>query len=692
MSTSSITTTAAETETDTRKSLEEGGFSVDEQIDYVATTALTTRSSDSSSQSSSEKLEPLSTSSFVLHEATHHKFNRTKSGRVFEKDLKDIFSLLIISLNLKRNVTNVVSLLSPLLKFNGILTKKYPYTFSIDSAIESMKDLKLTIELSSTITRISYSFKPEMSKSLISQFYKAKFLHSPADRTRSNPKANVSLQPTPKGLAIVQDFCERLGMATDDYPEILTAIDFNTMSLFKFERDLSTDKILYSEYFLHLLFNLLMGPKPNIWTASNKPDPLPETSLISKDKYGSFNKNLSKQLGDKQKWAQGGFSFANYQSEASKKQNEIDEKSSDNEPVVISSFYHRYFTNPESEAHIQYYVSSVGVRLLREKEFTDKSGKTITADYCISGKAICQWILDCTDILNPKHAYEIAALLLKSGLIVEVLASGDNVFAREKHYKLTRLGLSISQWEKYNSGNKHRNLPDRLVHARNKATNLDNAKLTLEDVLNDPGMRFQFRKHLNKEYCIENLEAYNHLMQFEKKYCLWKKLNLLVENSSVEKVAIRNSSVENHMRNLVASCISIAYQIFNTYLSDESPLIVNIDFKLRSKITQVMIVHNPKGGAERDDESIKYLDTPTEDDNSPVITPIVNNQQDNVDLDMDTHLTAETNLKEIAALLSQVRLQVYRLMEVDSIPKFLGTLSNNQNLTATSNFTSLEEN
>ena len=79
-------------------------------------------------------------------------------------------------------------------------------------------------------------------------------------------------------------------MATDDYPEILTAIDFNTMSLFKFERDLSTDKILYSEYFLHLLFNLLMGPKPNIWTASNKPDPLPETSLISKDKYGSFNK------------------------------------------------------------------------------------------------------------------------------------------------------------------------------------------------------------------------------------------------------------------------------------------------------------------------------------------------------------------------------------------------------------------
>ena len=92
MSTSSITTTAAETETDTRKSLEEGGFSVDEQIDYVATTALTTRSSDSSSQSSSEKLEPLSTSSFVLHEATHHKFNRTKSGRVFEKILK-IFSL-----------------------------------------------------------------------------------------------------------------------------------------------------------------------------------------------------------------------------------------------------------------------------------------------------------------------------------------------------------------------------------------------------------------------------------------------------------------------------------------------------------------------------------------------------------------------------------------------------------------------
>ncbi|RCK60436.1 Protein SST2 [Candida viswanathii] len=647
------------------------GFSADEQIGYTATTALTTRSSESSS----DKLESLSSSSCILHEATHHKFNRTKSGRIFEKDLKDIYALLIISLDLKRDVAAAGSFPSSIKKFNSLLTKKYPYSFTLESAIECMKDLKLTIELASTITRISYSFKPEMSLSLISQFYKAKFLHSPADRTRGEPKPSVSLQPTPKGLAIVQEFCERVGLDKEALPEILLAHDFNTMSLFKFDRDLSTDKILYSEYFLHLLFNLLMGPKPNVWTASNKPDPLPETSLLDKENYESFNHNISDYVRGKQAPAEGGFSFTSFQKAPSSKQTTIDPGPANNKAGATSPYYHRYFTNPESEAHMQYYVSSVGVRLLRDKEISNEFGKTITVDYCTSGKAICQWILDCTDVINPKHAHEIASLLLKSGLIREVVNSGEEVFSRERYYKLTRLGHSISQWDKSTADGNQKNIPERLVQISSKKSNT-NAGLTLEDVLNDPGMRFQFRKHLNKEYCIENLESYTHLVQFEKKYCLWEKLKDFVDNPSQGQVAINHSSVETHMNNLVATCISIAYQIFNTYLSADSPFIVNIDFKLRSKITDLMTSHEYKEGTQRDNESIKYLETPTDDNASTATTPVSDKEAEKGDIaKMDQVQASEANLKEIAALLSQVRAQVYRLMEVDSIPKFLETLS-----------------
>ena len=58
--------------------------------------------------------------------------------------------------------------------------------------------------------------------------------------------------------------------------------------------------------------------------------------------------------------------------------------------------------------------------------------------------------------------------------------------------------------------------------------------------------------------------------------------------------------------------MSFAFQIFHTYLSIDSPKIVNIDFRLRSKITTLMI--GDSGARDNgDNESIIYLQTPTED-------------------------------------------------------------------------------
>ena len=135
----------------------------------------------------------------ILHEATHHKFSRTSSGRIFEKDIKDIFSLLIISLRLERDgLTNYLFNSPPIIKLHKPLRKSYPYSFSLESAIEKMKDLQLDVELVNTVTCISYSFKSEVSLALIEQFYKARLLHSPADRTRSGPSPMLHYNQPPK--------------------------------------------------------------------------------------------------------------------------------------------------------------------------------------------------------------------------------------------------------------------------------------------------------------------------------------------------------------------------------------------------------------------------------------------------------------------------------------------------------------
>lgn len=612
----------------------------------------------------------------ILHEATHHKFSRTSSGRIFEKDIKDIFSLLIISLRLERDgLTNYLFNSPPIIKLHKPLRKSYPYSFSLESAIEKMKDLQLDVELVNTVTCISYSFKSEVSLALIEQFYKARLLHSPADRTRSGAKSNVALQPTPKGIAIVQEFCERIGMEREEFPEVLLAHDFNTMELFNFDRDTRSDRILYSEYLLYLLFNLMMGPEPNVWTPSNTQDALPSLNFSDSESFDKLYKVFSnskdaknaKQNNDDSSDVEG-FSFTSYRHFSKTHQSSETHSVADSKEMATSPFHHRYFTNPESDAHSQYYVSSVGVRLLKDKIVLVGPNKSVTVDYCISGKAIYQWILDCTDIINPNHAHEIARLLVKHNLIKPVSFSSSLSFSRDAFYQLSTLGLALSLWDFFD-----RNLQDSSsLQPGTKILRLA-SNVTLQNILNDPGMRLQFRKHLIKDHCVENLEAYIQLMQFEETYKAWEDLSDIIDNKNHSCIPVKSSDVNMHLKDLQVTCMSFAFQIFHTYLSIDSPKIVNIDFRLRSKITTLMI--GDSGARDNgDNESIIYLQTPTEDfalgssvlEEAGGSTPRCH--------DHDELSAPAKNFRKIANLLLQIKLQIYHLMEVDSIPKFLETL------------------
>ena len=323
----------------------------------------------------------------TLHELASKSFSRTPNGLLFTNDLKTVYSLLLICLDLKEESAESKSILNA---FN----KNYPFTFTVKTAIEKMGKLELSVNMSATCMSMSYAIKPALARHLLELFMSAKLLHTPADRTRSEPKEKVLLQPTPKGVAILQKYVKDIGLKK--IPDIVLS-SFNSLDFFTFERSSVTDSIIHSDYLIHILFIRMMGPYPNVWSPTKPADKVPSLGTLLEYDNDSFTFENLEYSG-----ANGFISDIANQNLHENIDNswlsQIPEKELQKEDRV-SPFAHRFFTNPDSDSHIQYYVSDSGVRLFKSKIF----GKHKTAiDYSFTSKSLWQWLMDCTDIMYPK--------------------------------------------------------------------------------------------------------------------------------------------------------------------------------------------------------------------------------------------------------------------------------------------------
>ena len=722
----------------------------------------------------------------ILHEVTLNKFNRSTTGRIYDKSFKDIFAMLIVALNLKKpsidNSATEQALLSAFarIKLFKQSSKRIPYSFSMNAAVEKMAHLYLQVESLKTVTSISYNFKREIATLLIREFYRAKFLHSPADRTRAEPKHNVLLQPTPKGIFIVHAFCVKQGLKRSDMPEILFQPAFNTMQLFTFERDPISDKILFSKNLVYLLFSKLLGPKPNVWSPTNRPDEIPIVTKKTMDGvleseglevlFPDSLSNLESVSKTSVVSLESEFRFLNLQNKCadftqnSKSSNTAtamvnentatatatattsidDNDDNDNDSnisvggdrgrgsnssstgatelkVAQSPFHHRYYENPRSEAHVQYYVASAGVRMMKE-DFVKVGGKIF---YNVAGKAICQWLMDCTDIVSPKQALEVASLFVKHNLIVSKefgtgISSGsvsDSTpssrfdplyeFLKNELYTVTENGIVISPWNQLAS----RSLTAPRQFSKHVIFRSSKSKLTLAEILTDPGIAMQFKKHLEQEFCQENYDAYCQLEIFDKKAA--SILNTQGRTGLEKDTTTKSSTL--HPLEYQKTCMSMAYQIFNTFISGDSPLTVNIDYKLKSKILDLLMKYPDT----HDSSSMRYEETEKEREkrkekekdkgenedscnsssnengndnvydacrylnNSCVANSRHNSDASEPEFDQCRSSLAHgadtlSNIREIKNAYTQVRKHLYNLMEIDSVPKFLskyGSLS-----------------
>lgn len=469
-------------------------------------------------------------------------------AEIYEKNFIDVFAILVIQLRL---------VAEPDRGWRSLVRSTHPFCFETSDAIKEMKNLELFVLLRIVTTTIKYTIRKDLAIALLSKFFTAHMIHDPASRTVSNFKSDSKLQITPKGAALVYEFCKNVGMKEEEMPYVVFS-NLNTMQLFHFDRSSAKGKVLHSEYLNHVLITKVMGHKPNVWC--------PDQNLIPA-------RNL-------------------FFEEASYCDNSIE---SEQVPKGkhVSPIYHRYFSNPQSEAQIQYYESRSGVRLFRNRVFS-LNGVSVTVEYCFSGKALVQWLTDCSTLHSASEACEIGQILLDQKLITAVtstLFSESFYNHADAIYTLTELGGQSCRWWHINPTAEREASESTRAELDNQPSNSEISKIkrfravTLDYALSDPGIRYLFRMHLEKERCVENFETYCQLQEFisKKRVC-----GRMLRHAIREKLAPKRKELRASIESFATSNTLMAFQIYSKYFSLESLYNLNIGFGLQQELDSII--------------------------------------------------------------------------------------------------------
>lgn len=506
--------------------------------------------------------------------ATIEQPHRLRTGvagsRYRGKNFTDIFTILVLQLRLTESTTRK--------KFGFFAKHPHPFSFLVSEAVGVMNELSLDISQETVTTTVSYSIKPELALALLKKFFIAKFIHNPESRTDNLLTLESRVQVTPKGAAIVYHVCKKFGMDQSRFPELITST-LNTMNLFVYDRS-DSNKLLYSEYVINILVTKMAGTSPNVWTPTKPPEMA--TNMFHKERSEVFAHPFLLSVED----------FAPQKKMPPKE--------------FISPFYHKYFSNPVSDAHIQYYESESGIRLYKNKVF-EMAGKDITIEYCFPGRAIVQWLCDCTALFSVSEATEIGRLMVSYGLIIPVTDNNSGqefINHRDAIYTLSEEGQKICQWNGGSLSTREGDLPLRGSQD-DTLSETKYEQVSLKSILSDPGMRCLFKLHAERECYAENVEAYVKLVEFSK---LKKKISRLWKLHKQCEDDGRRELVKKAIDRHTNACFSRALYLYVTYFSAESQFDVNLDFELRQEVHKVMLFKPKESPAANLSE---YMKTPT---------------------------------------------------------------------------------
>lgn len=181
----------------------------------------------------------------------------------------DLFSTLMVSLKLEPH---------------RVRFTKYDHSFTSEEAINNLGSLKFSqsnrmpdpkdpSRIVTTTTTTTFSMAKEMARSVCQRFVDARFVE-PTDGKALPifPLKGALFQLTPKGINILQRFCQRNGITARHVIDVLES-PRNTMQLVNLERDSETDKLSHDRATVEVIFRRFAGQDgPNVKTSISTSD------------------------------------------------------------------------------------------------------------------------------------------------------------------------------------------------------------------------------------------------------------------------------------------------------------------------------------------------------------------------------------------------------------------------------------
>ncbi|KAE8357369.1 regulator of G protein signaling domain-containing protein [Aspergillus caelatus] len=204
-----------------------------------------------------------------MHQTSSRLLRMTEDDRPFTKDFMDLFSTLMVSLKLDSH---------------RVRFTRYDHSFTSEEAINNLGSLKFSqsnrmpdpkdpSRIVTTTTTTTFSMAKEMARSVCQRFVDARFIES-VDGKASQffPLKGALYQLTPKGINILQRFCQRNGITARHVIDVLES-PRNTMQLVNLERDSETDKLSHDRATIEVIFRRFAGQDgPNVKSSISTSD------------------------------------------------------------------------------------------------------------------------------------------------------------------------------------------------------------------------------------------------------------------------------------------------------------------------------------------------------------------------------------------------------------------------------------
>lgn len=228
----------------------------------------------------------------------------------------------------------------------------------------------------------------------------------------------------------------------------------------------------------------------------------------------------------------------------------------------------------DSDSLHDYRDGLTGVKMASERKV---NGKTFKDTF--TGKATCEWLMDCCMTVDRRETLEIATLFVQYDLIETIQQDRAYMsqhptqthFQPTKHaiYQLSAKGREVMS----GSGRGRSSEGDVSTSSRNAIARDSNTQ-RLDKILNDAALRLLFRENLRETHCEENLSFYLDVDEFV------QSCRQVVRNAQKGSSTTAMDGVKEIMAQ--------AYGIYNAFLAPGSPCELNIDHQLRNSLATRM--------------------------------------------------------------------------------------------------------